>query len=169
MNFTWNLRLKNTVYPIIPVRFTFYLYTPPLWPRLSPGSPACFLARVCARERRKENENIIARSACASCINASIAAVLSLSLSFSLCLWLFPSVSLSPLAAASRRLYKQRYPQCSSYKQRISNRALSCVRVIRILSLQFLSPVLLNVLALWAISRIRSEIQEYRERIMFSG
>lgn len=124
--------------PIIPVAFTFYLYTPPLWPRLSPGSPACFLARVCARERRKENENIIARSACASCINASIAAVSSL--------LLFPSVSLSPLAAASRRLYKQRYPQCSSYKQRISNRALSCVCVIRILSLHFLSLVLLNVL-----------------------
>lgn len=71
---------------------------------------------------RKENENIIARSARASCINASIRASL-------------PPLSLIPLgpvssrvvSRGSKRLYKQRYPQCSSYKQRISNRsALSC-------------------------------------------
>lgn len=68
----------------MPGRFTFYLYTSPFQPRLS---RSCFLARVCARERRKENENIIAWSARASCINASIAVLSSL--------FLHPSTPLS--------------------------------------------------------------------------
>lgn len=84
-------------------------------PRLAPWHEAV--------RPRKENENIIARSARASCINASIRSLppLSLSLPFSP-----PSPLASSLAAASGCTNNDIH-NAASYKQRISNRsALSC-------------------------------------------